>query len=335
MTNTDQESIKNIEQAIRSAEVKLRAKHTWLKHQNAIGAAILFVSLAGMILGGWAYIEGAIPAWLCIINAAFFASLTHELEHDLIHRQYFRKKQWAQNLMILLVWIARPNTFSPWKRRIMHFNHHKISGTEHDIEERILGNGMKWGIVRFLATIDSFASMTMRYFELRNVNNYSYIRLVAQSTPFGFIYTSGLILFAALQVLILAQSQFGVTWTIPAEYESFANIIVILAVTWFLPNTLRSFSLNLVTSTMHYYGGVKNVLQQCQVLTHPLFLPFQLFCFNFGATHGMHHFVVGQPFYIRQAIASEVHPVMKENGVRFNDLGTMKRANHYNFSESN
>lgn len=33
------------------------------------------------------------------------------------------------------------------------------------------------------------------------------------------------------------------------------------------------------------------------------------------------------PFYIRQAISGEVLPVMKAQGVRFNDLGTFGRAN--------
>lgn len=33
------------------------------------------------------------------------------------------------------------------------------------------------------------------------------------------------------------------------------------------------------------------------------------------------------PFYIRQAISAEVLPVMKAQGVRFNDLGTFGRAN--------
>jgi len=37
--------------------------------------------------------------------------------------------------------------------------------------------------------------------------------------------------------------------------------------------------------------------------------------------------VVRDPFYIRQAIAPRVLPIMKAHGVRFNDLGTFWRAN--------
>jgi hypothetical protein len=41
------------------------------------------------------------------------------------------------------------------------------------------------------------------------------------------------------------------------------------------------------------------VIQQTQVLNPWWMLPFQLFCFNFGSTHAIHHFVVRDPFYIR------------------------------------
>ena len=58
-----------------------------------------------------------------------------------------------------------------------------------------------------------------------------------------------------------------------------------------------------------------------------LMLPFHLFCFNFGSTHAIHHFLVKEPFYIRQMTASAVKPVMRDMGVRFNDFGTFLRAN--------
>jgi len=59
-------------------------------------------------------------------------------------------------------------------------------------------------------------------------------------------------------------------------------------------------------------------------------MPFQLFCFNFGATHAIHHFVVKEPFYIRHMTAKTAHKVMKEVGVRFNDIGTFRRLNRWN-----
>jgi hypothetical protein len=102
-----------------------------------------------------------------------------------------------------------------------------------------------------------------------------------------------------------------------------------VAVCWLIPNVIRSFCLHFISSSMHYFGDVEpgNVMQQTQVFTHPIFWPMQLFCFNFGATHAIHHFVVGQPFYLRQMLASQAHQVMRDMGVRFNDLGSFKRAN--------
>jgi hypothetical protein len=80
---------------------------------------------------------------------------------------------------------------------------------------------------------------------------------------------------------------------------------------------------------MHYFGDVTpgNVLEQTQVLNARRFLPLQLFCFNFGSTHAIHHFVANEPFYVRQWTAREAHVALRANGVPFNDLGTFARAN--------
>jgi hypothetical protein len=83
---------------------------------------------------------------------------------------------------------------------------------------------------------------------------------------------------------------------------------------------------------MHYFGDVEsgNVIQQTQILNIWWTFPLQLFCFFFGWTHAIHHFVVNETFYIRHLTRKNAHKIMKENGVRFNDLGTFKRANRYN-----
>ena len=101
-------------------------------------------------------------------------------------------------------------------------------------------------------------------------------------------------------------------------------VVVLIA-----PNVLRSFCLHFISSNMHYYGDVEpgNQIEECQVLNAWVFLPFHVFCFNFGSTHAIHHFLVKEPFYIRQMTAAKVLPVMREMGVRFNDLGTFVRAN--------
>lgn len=136
-------AIKQIQSAIRQADAQLKERHPILLHQNAIGLTICLVSLLGMVLSGYAYIIDMIPAWACILISAFFTSISHELEHDLIHHLYFRKNRLVQNTMMAIVWLMRPNTVNPWFRRNMHFNHHKVSGTEDDVEERVLGTAWR------------------------------------------------------------------------------------------------------------------------------------------------------------------------------------------------
>ena len=51
---------------------------------------------------------------------------------------------------------------------------------------------------------------------------------------------------------------------------------------------------------------------------------------SLGSTHAIHHFVVKEPFYIRQWTAKEAHAVMREMGVRFNDTASIFRANRWN-----
>jgi hypothetical protein len=64
---------------------------------------------------------------------------------------------------------------------------------------------------------------------------------------------------------------------------------------------------------MHYYGDVEagNAMQQTQVLNKWYFIPMQMFCFNFGSTHAIHHFVVNETFYVRQFTAAKAHKVMQ------------------------
>jgi hypothetical protein len=63
------------------------------------------------------------------------------------------------------------------------------------------------------------------------------------------------------------------------------------------------------------------------VLSSRLLWPLQAFCFNFGATHIIHHYVVRQPFYVRQLVAAAAHAEMFRQGVRHNDFGTIARNN--------
>jgi hypothetical protein len=259
---------------------------------------------------------------------------------------YFRSKPWAHNLMLALVWLARPSTISPWTRRRMHLHHHKHSGTRTDLEEQGITNGHAWGIKRVLMMSDQMLSIWLRPLEMSKLarrfikaqNPKSHKEAMALGReqlmgylPLGRIYYTlwhGFILFHAANYIATAMGN-SIPW--PGFVAPTMTVVDFLAVTWLAPNALRMLCLHFISSNMHYYGDIedKNVMQQCQVLNTPLMWPFQLFCFNFGSTHAIHHFVVKEPFYIRQLSAPVAHKVMREMGVRFNDLASIPRANRW------
>ncbi|RZL00695.1 MAG: fatty acid desaturase [Rubrivivax sp.] len=314
----------HIKRVVTQEGARLRERFPILKHQNAIGATILAVSWAGILASAYGYVSDAVPAWATILLVAFFASFTHELEHDLIHWMYFRKKPWAHHVMMALVWLARPSTINPWIRREIHFNHHKHSGTERDIEERAITNGERWGLRRFLMTGDNMLSVLLRLHRApsRKLRVKMLTRTAAAYFPLGLLHWALWYVFLAVHALALAGHPVNAPWTTALDT---------LIVVWVAPNVWRTFCLHFVSSNMHYYGDIEegNVIQQCQVLTPAWMWPFQLFCCNFGSTHAIHHFVVKEPFYVRQLTAPVAHRVMREAGVRFNDLGTFARANRW------
>ena len=325
-----EQRVKKICSVIRAEEIRLREKYSFLQYQDLIGFSIMLLSLAGMVGSAWLYAVDTIPAWLCIILAAVFASLSHELEHDLIHRQYFRTNKFMHNLMMLVVWIMRPNTVNPWYRRGMHFLHHRVSGTNKDLEERLVGNGIAYGFTRYLVMFDGLLGMIARRTALRkDIKNFSVIEILNAAFPLAVLYFATWYAFIFFHLYDLI---WGDTTAYHAALEWAIQIVDFLVVVLVAPNFIRSASLNFVTSAMHYYGGVTNILQQTQILKPWFFWPLHLFCFNFGSTHAIHHFVVGQPFYIRQMVAKAAHKVMVEQGVRFNDLKTFARANRYSLA---
>ncbi len=330
LRDTDEKRIKNIQSAVRQADTAWKLRFSLLNHQNFLGMFFLVLSLGGMIASGMAYLNDIISAWACIALSAFFAAISHELEHDLIHRLYFRKNAFMQNLMMLVVWVMRPNTVNPWYRRTMHFNHHKVSGTKEDLEERILGNGMEFGWLRLITSLDGFLSISLRRKELNKMKLFKYIPFVLKGAPFAHIYIVALYGLIAVHGYQALAPLAGIEHVYPPLLLSAIDFLNVLAVVWVLPNTLRAFCLHTVTSMLHYYGDVDSLLKQCQVMNHWALAPLNLFCFNFGSTHVIHHLVVSQPFYIRQLVAKEIHTVMRDNGIRFNDFGTMFRANRFN-----
>ncbi|WP_433768117.1 fatty acid desaturase [Pseudomonas putida] len=322
-----------IREVVLAKGVELRERYPILKHQDALGAGILAFALAGMIGSAALYMSGHLAWWACLLLNAFFASLTHELEHDLIHSMYFRKQRVPHNLMMGLVWLARPSTINPWIRRHLHLNHHKVSGTETDMEERAITNGEPWGIARFLMVGDNMMSSFIRMLRAKTwAQKFSIIqRTLKVYAPLALLHWGAWYVFLGFHAANGVAHLMGAPIEWSATTLSVMNVIDIAAVVIIGPNVLRTFCLHFISSNMHYYGDVEsgNVMQQCQVLNAWWLWPLQAFCFNFGSTHGIHHFVVKEPFYIRQMTAPVAHKVMREMGVRFNDIGTFARANRF------
>ncbi|MCB1555030.1 MAG: fatty acid desaturase [Xanthomonadales bacterium] len=319
----------HVQVAVQTAEQSLRARHPWLNRQDLIGASILVGSLLAMLGCAWAYAEGWMPAWLCIPLVAVFASFTHEIEHDLIHWMYFRKRPWAHHLMMMLAWIARPSTINPWIRRHLHFHHHKHSGTASDVEERSITNGEPWGPIRVLMLADAGFSTLVRAARAPDWRRRwrALWRSALAYFPLGWLHWG--LWWAWLATWALDAALDG-SWS-SANWQAFRPTLDFLVVVWIAPNVLRSFCLHAVSSNMHYFGDVEdgNLVQQTQVLTVWWLWPLQLFCFNFGGTHAIHHFVVKQPFYLRQWTARPALRALREVGVRFDDFSSLRRANRW------
>jgi fatty acid desaturase len=342
----DAQKADHVRNVVLKAGETLRARHPWLRHQDAIGATIMVVSLLGMIGSGGLYLYDLIPWWVCVPVTAIFASFIHELEHDLIHQMYFRSRPWANSLMLAIGWAARASTVNPFVRRKLHLHHHKFSGTESDLEERGITNGEPWGLRRLLMTGDNMLAVALRPMAMRRATR-QYIRaqqpadkqaarrLAAEQAsayvPLGHVYYLCFHSWVVLHLLQWALPAIGVHVAWPTWLSSLMHGLDVFGVVYALPCLLRTFCLHFISSNMHYYGDVqaRNAMQQCQVLNPWWLIPMQLFCFNFGSTHAIHHFAVKEPFYIRQWNARIAHQVMREVGVRFNDLGTFGRANRF------
>jgi fatty acid desaturase len=319
-----EERARRIRKWIRRGERRLLARHAMLGRRNAIGAALCTLSAGGMLAAAGLYYLNVIPWYLCLFLNAILASILHEIEHDLIHSLYFRARPLVANLMMLLVWVFRGNVVHGWYRRGIHLHHHRASGTETDVEERLLGLGTPWGARRLIATVDGALAYLLNTKTLEeNIPGFSRRELALASAP---VYP----LFAIVGASFLAYHGLRYLGHAPAAwFVALYPWVDVLAVSWVAPNYLRQAALQLISSNVHYYEDVSNVTEETQVL-NPVFLwPLQLFCFNFGTTHSFHHYVVDQPFYLRQLLSPWVLPALRKYGVRFNDLGTFARANRF------
>jgi fatty acid desaturase len=311
---SEAERDRRVRRWIREGEARLVTRHPALAHRDALGALFFLASIAGMVGLGWLYAAGAAPAAVVVLGNAFLASILHEIEHDLIHFLYFRTRPLAHNLMMLGVWVFRGNVVHGWYRRGIHLHHHRASGEATDVEERLLGLGQPFGPRRLLVMVDGAMAYLLNARRLqKEVPDFRRRSLALAALP---VYP----IFAAVFVSYLAGHALGIP--VPAPIE-------VLAVAWVFPNYLRQASLQIVSSNVHYYEDVKALREETQVLRPRFLWPLQLFCFNFGTTHSFHHYVVEQPFYVRQLIAPWVLPALAKYGQRFNDVGTFVRGNRF------
>lgn len=334
----DADRIALVRERIVAAGDAWRARRPFIaRNQNAIGLTLFLVAVVGVVLDTVSYATGVLPWWLCIPLTGFWLSILHELEHDLIHWMYFRNRPWVHHAMMLGVWFLRPSTINPWIRRRLHLHHHRVSGTDSDLEERAITNGERWGGHRLLSLVDSMLGIYLRPYRMRALVK-AYVRHEARDReeagrllamnrlayfPLGTMHYLLWHLFVALHAYELAGGHIA--------HGGAYGALNVVAVALLAPNAMRTFCLHFVSSNMHYYGDVEahNVLKQTQVWTAKWLWPLHAFCFNFGGTHAIHHFVVRDPFYVRQAIAGDCHEILRENGVRFNDFGTFRRANRW------
>ena len=333
----DRDKIAHIRGALITIGNEWRARHPWLAaHQDQIGLAMFLSSIAGVLGDASLYAVGVLPWWATILVTAFWLSILHEIEHDLIHSMYYRNNRLIHNAMMFGVWFFRPSTINPWVRRRLHLHHHEVSGTDSDLEERAITNGEGWGAHRTVALLDSILGMYTKPMRVRHLVE-TYIEHEAR-TPEEARHLANI---NRLAYFPLGLFHYGL-WhlvIILSVYEAFVGpthipgqgALYFLAVTILAPNVIRTFCLHFVSSNLHYYGDVEphNVLQQTQVWTAKWLKPFHALCFNFGETHAIHHFLVRDPFYLRELIKYDCQKVLRDNGIRFNDFATFRRANRF------
>lgn len=342
---THQEKSGQIRKEINLSYYQLKETYPLLKHQNGLGMSIFLFAIIAIVTVSFGWYQSVLPTWLMIAVNAFFMGVLHEIEHDLIHWLYFRKHKVIHHFMLFTVWILRPLTVNPWIRRTLHHHHHKFSGTLHDVEERSVTNGEAWSIKRLLTTPDVVLGGLLRLRrmfsdmdqEVKNGN----LKLETSSKLKQIMFLSivpvtifaHVVLYFFFADLLFAwlNARFAVDLSFPHYVDNMLISLNVLIYTILLPNLLRQFCLHFITSNMHYFGDIEegNVIEQTQVLNIWWTYPMQLFCFFFGWTHSIHHFVVNETFYIRHIGRKKAQEVLRQYGVRFNDLGTFKRANRF------
>ncbi|EAU64808.1 fatty acid desaturase [Stigmatella aurantiaca] len=316
----------SINYAIRKEEHRLRMRHSWLQYQSQMGLGFLLASLAAMALIASLYLRGHLAWWLTVPLMALPLSIVYEIEHDLLHHLYFRNHLWFQNLLLGVTWLCKLG-MNPWTRREFHLHHHKVSGQREDIEERIMGLGTRSLLLRLVLTASPLSSTLLLLDIRRDVPGFQPRKILVGLLPSLLIADLLLVLALLYTVPSGLSPDTGSGW-LPVWGWPWVRGALTL---WVLPNALRQGCLALISSYSHYYEDIPqgDVFFQNQILHHPLVWPLNLFAFNFGKTHIIHHFVANQPFYLRQMVSSVALEELKKQGARINDFAVISRANRW------
>ncbi len=308
--------------SIRRADHDLCEAHTWLgtPHQNKVASAVFVGTWMLLFAVGALWWTHVLSSWGVVPLIALGLSLLHELEHDLIHDLYFADQPRTQDLLFAGIWLSKMS-LNPWSRRRLHRHHHRVSGQAEDIEERLIGLGLRWGLRRLFLSVLPAGSLMVVPAIRRSIK----ASIQSGTPPPDLGHAPGFAVLRALDGIFLLLP-FVV---LPAAFLGHP-VATALAVLWVLPNTLRHASIVVISSNSHYTDIPRGTLfHQNQVLDHWVTWPLQLFCCHFGATHILHHYVVKQPFYRRSLVWRRVRHVLRDQGVPFNDFGTFSRANRH------
>ena len=309
------EGTRRIRKAIRLADEQLTERHPWLGRDNAVAFGLFAGAVLAIGLIAVAWFQGVLPTVLAVLGIALAISVLHELEHDLIHDLYLPQPVLRFGVLVTIWWAKA--SLDPWSRGRLHLWHHVVSGQEEDLEERLIGMGMPWGLRRALITLLPAAGIVvlpglLRALRARRKEGRRIPNLRGPGWHVDLVNAVLILLpFVGVGGLIAGQA-----WAWP------------LLVLWVLPNLVRHAAIVFMSANSHYVGIRRGmVMEQNQILDHPVFWPLQFLCWNFGATHVVHHFFVQQPFWRRTLVFGDVRPVMVDNGVPANEFGSFLRAN--------
>ena len=276
-------SEKIISQAIKQAEIDLRSKYSVLKQQDLVGFGIFIGSLLSIALCWTYYIQYGdtyTEYIIVVLLIAFFTSFLHELEHDLIHNLYFKRNIMMQDIMLMCIWLAKLHG-NPWFRRELHLKHHIISGQRDDAEERLIGLGIPISLKRMAVTMHPYGSLIIMSTVSKDAKWLDIKRMNLTTMPIAtifFILNKLYILYILIMYIVGYNNFHNYISSNIWKFIYSSNILICL------PNILRQSCLVLMSNCSHYYGDIpeKSVFYQNQILDHPIFYPFQLFCVNFG-----------------------------------------------------